>query len=239
MKCVYITLLVLTLAFEGCFSQPPQQLKQDIYSYKTPSADGTGKFYLGREIAHVMGAAGAAWLERNEREAEEAVEKTIATMPITAADNVADIGAGTGYYTFKIAPKLKDGKLYAVELQQELISFLNDKKSKLKATNVAVIKASEKSTNLLQNSINLAFMVDVYHELSYPHEMLQSIRTALKPGGKLLLLEYRAEDENVPIKALHKMSVTQINKEMQANGFKLKERKDFLPWQLYLVYEKM
>ncbi len=237
MKLIISAFLAI-LAFKGCFSQSAQKPQDGPYQYKAASADGTGKFYKGREIAHVMGAAGAAWLERIEREQEEAVSKTIAAMPLKPGDYVADIGAGTGYYTFKIAPELTSGKVFAVELQPELIEYLNNKKAESNTQNLTVVKSTEKSVNLPQNSIDLAFMVDVYHELAYPQEVLQSIYKALKPGGKLLLLEYRAEDSNVPIKTLHKMSVTQVNKELNANGFKLSDRKDFLPWQHFLLYEK-
>ena len=215
-----------------------QQQKDSIYTYKPASRDGKGKFYQGREIAQVMSFEGANWLERNNRQQEENTALAIAKLPINTNSVVADIGAGTGYYTFRIAPKIPNGKLYAVEIQDDAIKYLTERSQQLKQSNITVIKGDERSPNLPANSIDLALMVDVYHELLYPHEMLQAIRKDLKPTGKLLLLEYRAEDPAVAIKELHKMSVAQVNKEMKANGFHLVQDGEFMPIQHYLVYQK-
>ena len=151
---------------------------------------------------------------------------------------VADIGAGTGYYTFRIAKKIPRGKIYAVEIQDEFIRFLKNKKNALKDSVVSIVKGDSASPNLPANSIDLAFMVDVYHELEFPKEMLQSIYTALKPTGKLLLIEYRAEDPSIQIKQLHKTSVKQLGKELNANGFVLDYDGEFLPIQHFLLYKK-
>ncbi|RYZ99050.1 MAG: class I SAM-dependent methyltransferase [Sphingobacteriaceae bacterium] len=228
-----LSLLFLLTSFAASAQQ-----KAPVYTYKEATRDGTGKYYMGREIAHFMDFAGAAWLERNTRNKEENTSLAIAKLPITANSVVADIGAGTGYYTFRIADKLKQGKVYAVEIQDEAITYLKNKAGQRDQKNVTVIKGAEKSPNLPANTIDLAIMVDVYHELSYPHEMLQAIWRSLKAHGKLLLLEYRAEDPAIGIKPLHKMSVSQVSKELAANGFKLVQREDFLPIQHYLVYEK-
>lgn len=217
---------------------PSQQQKDSIYTYKPASRDGKGKFYQGREIAQVMSFEGADWLERNNRQQEENTALAIAKLPINTNSVVADIGAGTGYYTFRIAPKIPNGKLYAVEIQDDAIKYLKERSQQLRQSNITIIKGGERSPNLPVNRIDLAFMVDVYHELLYPHEMLQAIRKALKPTGKLLLLEYRAEDPAVAIKELHKMSVAQVNKEMKANGFHLVQDGEFMPIQHYLVYQK-
>lgn len=208
------------------------------YTYITPTRDGIGKVYMGREIAHVMGATGAAWLERQEREREEGTKKAIARLPVGSTSVVADIGAGTGYYTFRIATSLPLGKVYAVELQNELIEYLQQEIGKRKSNNVAVVKGSEFSPNLPDTSIDIALMVDVYHELAYPNEMLQAIYNALKSDGKLVLLEYKGEDLSIPIKTLHKMTVAQVDKEMNANNFKRTYKGDFLPIQHFLIYEK-
>jgi ubiquinone/menaquinone biosynthesis C-methylase UbiE len=151
---------------------------------------------------------------------------------------VADIGAGSGYYSFRIAAKLPQGKVYAVEVQDEFIASLEARKKAEGKTNVTVVKGSAEAPNLPEASVDLAIMVDVYHELEYPKEMLQAIHKALKPDGKLLLLEYRTEDPSVPIKELHKMSVAQANKELTANGFMLNKLQTFLPIQHYLLYHK-
>lgn len=216
----------------------PKIRQNPVYIIKEASADGTGKFYFGREIATVMGAAGADWLERNNRQQEENTALSIGKLPINAASIVADIGAGTGYYTFRIAKKVPQGKVYAVEVQDEFIQYLNQKKKELGQQNVQVIKGTATSPNLPDASVDLAIMVDVYHELLYPHEVLQALHKTLKPGGKLLLLEYRAEDPTIEIKELHKLSVAQANKELAANGFKLYQRSEFLPIQHFLLYQK-
>ncbi|GEO07393.1 methyltransferase type 11 [Adhaeribacter aerolatus] len=241
--------MILIIIFLGCQVKPKpdnnkntnqvSQHKNSVYTYKTPHPDGTGKVYLGREIAHVMSAAGGEWLERNTRQQEENVALAISKLNLTTNSVVADIGAGTGYYTFRIAPKVPQGKVYAVEVQDDFISALQTRKKELGLTNVEVIKGSNQSPNLPAASVDLAIMVDVYHELEFPQEMLQALYKAIKPNGKLLLLEYRAEDKSIPIRELHKMSVVQVNKELEAGNFKLFQREDFLPIQHFLLYEKV
>lgn len=214
----------------------PQQGKE--YTYQTPSEGGTGKVYFGREIAKIMDFSGSAWLERKTREAEEHSDVTIEKLPINESSVVADIGAGSGYYTFKICYKVPKGRVYAEEIQNDAVSYLKNKAGQLDVQNVTVVKGLEQSPELPENSIDLAMMVDVYHELLYPHEMLENIRKSLKPNGKLLLIEYKAEDPKIEIRPLHKMSVKQASKELEANGFKLVEDGEFLPIQHFLLFEK-
>lgn len=218
--------------------KPDAPVQDTTYTYKKPHPDGTGKVYMGREIAHVMSAAGADWLERSTRQQEEDADAAIAALPLSSNSTVADIGAGTGYYTFRMSKRVPQGKVYAVEVQDEFVTALKSKATSEGATNVTVIKGGEQSPNLPDNSVDLAIMVDVYHELAYPHEMLRALHKALKTDGKLLLLEYRAEDPSVLIKELHKLSVAQAKKELGANGFELAEKKDFLPIQHYLLFRK-
>ncbi len=225
---------------EGCRAQQKpaaQKLVSDtIYTYGDTSADGTGKYYFGREIAQVMGAAGAAWLDRDERQQEENTALAIEKMKLSSSDIVADIGAGTGYYSFKLSEKLPQGKVYAVEIQDEMIAALEKRKAALYNRNVTIIKGSHMLPNLPDHSVDLAIMVDVYHELEYPYEMLQSIKKTLKKDGKILLVEYRGEDPAIRIKPLHKTTVAQLSKEMFANGFRLYYKGDFLPLQHFLLY---
>lgn len=209
-----------------------------IYTYREAAAGGTGKFYLGREIALVMGASNAAWLDRSSRPQEEHTQVAIDSITIPATGVIADIGAGTGYYTFKLAAKVPKGKVYAVEIQDEMITALNERKQQLNKTNVEVIKGTSKDVNLPANSVDLAIMVDVYHELAYPVETLASIKKSLKKEAALLLIEYKGEDPAVAIRPLHKTTVEQLNKELSANGFKLSYDGEFLPLQHFLLYKK-
>lgn len=212
--------------------------EETVYSYKTPDRDGTGKVYMGREISQVMNFMGMSWLERSTRPQEENTELAIKNLPIDKSSVVADIGAGSGYYTFRIAKRVPDGLVYAVEIQDPAIKYLEEKSKELGFDNVKTIKGTEKSPNLPEKSIDLAIMVDVYHELLYPHEVLQEIKKSLKTDGKLLLIEYRGEDPKVRIKPLHKMTVDQVTKELSANGFKLVQNGQFMNIQHFLVFEK-
>lgn len=237
-RALYAFLVSLSMVLSlSCEAQNSED-SESYYSTQNPSRDGTGKVYLGREISMVMGFAGKAWLERQSREQEESVSEAIKNLPVTESSVVADIGAGSGYYTFRVAPKVPMGKVYAVEIQDEAIVYLNEKSKKLGFDNVQTIKGTELSPNLPENSIDLAFMVDVYHELSYPVEMLANIRKALKPDGKLLLIEYRGEDPTIMIKPLHKMTAAQAKKEMKANGFKFVKNGQFMKIQHFLIFEK-
>lgn len=223
-----------------CHAQNPQKeiSGKEVYTYKTPDRDGTGKVYMGREISQVMNFMGMAWLERSTRSKEENTELAIKNLPINKNSIVADIGAGSGYYTFRIAKRVPDGLVYAVEIQDSAIDYLKKRSKELGFENVITIKGSEQSPELPENAIDLAIMVDVYHELLYPHEVLQEIRKSLKADGKLLLIEYRGEDPKVMIKPLHKMTVDQVTKELNANGFKLIQNGLFMNIQHFLVFEK-
>ena len=229
---------MISISFLALSQKTNFQTKPDSpYSYHKASPDGIGKFYKGREIAHVMGSAGMEWLERKDRISGENTNLAINKIKLPANCTIADIGAGTGFYTFKLAHKYRAGKIYAVEIQDDMINYLKSKRASTKADNVEIIKGSEMSPNLPANSIDLAIMVDVYHELEFPQEMLQSIKKSLRAHGKILLIEFRGEDPEVQIKPLHKTTITQLNKEMNANGFKLNYDGEFLPIQHFLIYE--
>lgn len=234
----YFALLSIVLVVPAC-SQPATQTAADgRYETGNASRDGIGKFYMGREISHVMGYQGAGWLERPNREVEERTDLLVEHLPLEADDVVADIGAGTGYFSFRMADRVPEGTVYAVDIQQEMLDIITERVANNGAQNVETIRGTVESTNLPENTIDLALFVDVYHEFSHPHEMMESVFTALKPGGKVILIEYRAEDPSVPIKPLHKMSEAQARKELEAVGLTWKETKDFLPQQHFLVFEK-
>ena len=208
------------------------------YIFKRGDYNGIGKWYMGREIAYVMGFEGIGWLERSDRELEENVSSLIQNMGIKSNDTIADIGAGSGYHAFRMAPLANKGLVYAVDIQGEMLMAIEKTKESSKIKNVETILGSEKSVQLPKNSVNKILMVDVYHEFSFPVEMISSMKDALKPDGQLFLIEYKAEDSNVPIKKIHKMSEKQAVKEMEAAGFKLKENIDNLPWQHCMVFVK-
>ena len=211
---------------------------QEIYTTGPKSRDGIGKFYMGREISHVMGHQAIGWLERGNREAEEAPSRAIAALDLEPDDVVADIGAGSGYYTFRLASLVPEGRVVAVDIQQEMIDYLDKKKEGIGVTNVETHLGTIEDTRLPAESIDMALMVDAYHEFSHPREMMVSLYKALRPGGRIILLEYRGEDPSVPIKPLHKMTEAQAKLEMSVVGFEWVVTHDFLPWQHFLVFRK-
>lgn len=212
--------------------------QESSYEFKKGSYDGIGKWYMGREISHVMGYQGMSWLERGEREKEENTSTLLENMNIKKADVIADIGAGSGYHVFKMARMAANGTIYAVDIQEEMLSAMRDKKTADKVTNVNLVKGSEKSANLAPDSVDKVLIVDVYHEMNFPYEMLASIKKAMRADAKLYLIEYRGEDPNVPIKKLHKMTEAQAVKELKALGLVLEKNMDNLPWQHCMVFVK-
>ena len=231
-----ILLSFLSLTFFQCKGQ--NQDKNEHYTYQSGSFNGTGKFYKGREISQVMGYQGIKWLERPEREKEENTTRLIKNLHIQTGDTIADIGAGSGYHVFKMAPLAKESLVYAVDIQPEMLRAIRDKKKESGLDNIEIIRGSEKSVNLPENSVDKILMVDVYHEFSYPVEMLESMHSALREDGQIYLIEYRGEDASIPIKKLHKMTEAQAVKEFKANGFKLKENISNLPRQHCMVFVK-
>jgi len=234
------TILILLLS---CFLTSNESIAQEDnidrkYTYKRGDFNGIGKWYMGREIAYVMGFQGINWLERSEREIEEDVSTLIMNMKIKTNDTIADIGAGSGYHVFKMASLAKNGLVFAVDIQPEMLEAIELKKRSKKVSNVETVLGSEKSINLPKSSLDKILLVDVYHEFNYPIEMIKSIKNALKPNGLLFLIEYRGEDSNVPIKKIDKMTEQQSILEMKAAGLKLKENIDNLPWQHCMIFEK-
>ncbi len=201
------------------------------------SHSGIGKFYMGREIAKVMGHQEALWLERPNRAIQEQPNQVVNALALKPTDVVADIGAGTGYFSFRITPLVPKGKVLAVDLQPEMLDIIEFLKKENNITNVEPILGSLTDPDL-PTSVDLALMVDAYHEFSYPREMMQAIVRALKPDGRVVLVEYRGENPFIAIKALHKMSQKQVRQEMQAVGLQWLETKNFLPQQHVMVFGK-
>ncbi|HEY9872859.1 MAG TPA: class I SAM-dependent methyltransferase [Candidatus Obscuribacterales bacterium] len=202
------------------------------------SPDGIGKFYMGREIAKVMGHTEALWLERSTRSVEEKPSEVVNALNLKLTDVVADIGAGTGYFSFRIAPLVSLGKVLAVDIQPEMLDIIEFLKKENNITNVEPVLGSLTDPNLPVDSIDLVLMVDAYHEFEYPREIMQGIVKALKPGGRVVLVEYRRENPLILIKALHKMATKQVRKEMSAVGLQWIETKEFLPQQHFMVFVK-
>ena len=190
----------------------------------------------GRIFAPVMGVAGAGWLERAEREDEEAPSRAIDALDLEPGMIVADIGAGSGYYSSRIAKRIGPaGRVYATDIQQGMIDILERRIKSEGLANVTTVLGAMDDPRLAPASIDLAIMVDVYHELQQPQLFLQRLKPAFKPGGRLVLLEYRKEDPSVPILELHKMSVAEVKQELEAEGFVLDKVIDVLPWQHIIV----
>jgi ubiquinone/menaquinone biosynthesis C-methylase UbiE len=211
---------------------------ESIYTTKTPSRDGIGKVYLGREISHVMGHRGAAWLERQSRVREELPDLAVRAMGMSPESVVADIGAGTGYFTFRMASYVPEGRVYAVDIQPEMLAIIRERMLQRSVDNVVPVKGRVDDPMLPSNSIDAALFVDAYHEFSHPYEMMQGIVRALRPGGRVYLIEYRGEDPAIPIKRLHKMTQQQAIREMKAVGLEWVETRDFLPTQHFMIFEK-
>lgn len=220
--------------------QPPPTAaaKPPPYVMGEASADGIGKFFHGREISHVMGHPGIGWLERGEREQEEAPARAIQALGLPENAVIADIGAGSGYYAFRIAPAVPAGKVIAVDIQPEMLDFLRKRANELSITHVEPHLGAIDDLKLPPDSLDAALMVDAYHEFSHPAEMLASLKLALKKGGRIFLLEFRAEDPRVPIKPLHKMTEAQARLELEDAGFRFVSNRRHLPWQHFLVFEK-
>jgi ubiquinone/menaquinone biosynthesis C-methylase UbiE len=203
------------------------------------SRDGIGKFYMGREIAHVMGHQAADWLERSQREEEEKTDLLVKSLPLGAGEVVADIGAGSGYFEARLSRIVgAKGTVLAVDIQPEMLDLLTNKLAAAKITNVKPILGAIDDPKLPTNAVDLVFMVDVYHEFSHPFEMMQNICKSLKPGGRVAFVEFRGEDPEVPIKPLHKMTEAQVRKEMSVQPLQWVETISVLPRQHIIIFKK-
>ena len=246
---VFALAFVLAQATPGCGAETAETVQPAIegrtaadtsgfYTYQSPSRDGTGKVYMGREISHVMGHLGAAWLERPERERNELPERVVDSLRLAPDHVVADIGAGTGYFAFRIAERVPEGGVYAVDIQPEMLDIIDGRADAEGYENVVAVQGQIDDPNLPDGSVDVALIVDAYHEFSHPREMMEGLVRALVPGGRVVLIEYRGEDPAVPIKPLHKMTEAQVRRELEAVGLTWRSTGDFLPSQHFLVFEK-
>ena len=226
-----------TIATSAVLAQ--SSLNVERYSQATAGADGIGKSYMGREIAAVMGWQGAAWLERQERDREERTDLLLAALMLKPGNVVADIGAGSGYLSRRMAPLvMPGGKVWAVDVQPEMINLLQAGVKRSGLTQIEAKLSAVDDVKLPASSVDLAVMVDVYHELAFPYEVMTSLLKALKPGGRVVFVEYKAEDPLVPIKQLHKMSEAQIKREAAVFALDWERTVKSLPWQHVVVFRK-
>src|SRR6266536_354096 len=218
----------------------PAATNSSLYEYRREhDRNGIGKFYLGREIALVMGHQAADWLERPERQEEEHTETLVEQLRVRPGDIVADIGAGTGYFSRRLARRVgPTGVVLAVDIQTEMLELLTNKLAEAGITNVRPVLGTLTDPGLPGNSVDLALLVDVYHEFDHPWEMMQAITQSLKPRGRVVLVEFRGEDPTVPIKPLHKMTEAQAKKEMSLFPLDWVETIRVLPRQHILVFRK-
>lgn len=201
--------------------------------------NGTGKFFMGREIAQVMGHQAADWLERPEREAEEKTELMVEALKFREGEVVADIGCGSGYVTRKIAKRVGEtGIVYGVDIQPEMLDVLTRRMAMFRIKNVRPVLGEITDPKLPPESCDTMILVDVYHEFDHPYEMIEKMLAALKPGGRIVFVEFRGEDPNVPIKTVHKMTVDQVKKEMSLHPAEFVENLNVLPWQHILIFRK-
>jgi len=216
---------------------PAQQAeaKQDTKKQVPPARTE----YKGRTIARTMHWSGAPWLFRETREDEEKASVMLKQLGVKPGDVVCDLGCGNGYHTLRLARMVgPKGKIYGVDIQKEMLAFLKNNAKKAEIDNIVPVLGDFHDPNLPDASCDLILLVDVYHEFSHPELMLKAMRKALKPRGRIALVEFRAEDPNVPIKKLHKMSKAQILKEYLPNGFRLESEYDKLPWQHLMFFQR-
>jgi len=229
----------LLTGLQACAKAPVESEPTADYRTASASRDGIGKFYFDREISQVMGHLGAGWLERPAREREERTDLLINNLPLQAGEVAADLGAGTGYFSLPMASRVgPSGRVLAVDIQAEMLQIISERLERDGISNVDTILATETDPRLPAESVDMLLMVDAYHEFAYPREVMQGVVRGLRPGGRVVLVEYRGEDPLVPIKPLHKMTQAQAKREMAAVGLDWVETLDLLPQQHLMIFRK-
>lgn len=208
------------------------------YSRKPPSPDGIGKVYMGREISFVLGHRGARWLERPERARDERPDRVVEALALEPDDVVVDLGAGTGYFTVRLARRVPEGRVLAVDVQREMLRRIERRAARLGIERVETVLGAPDDPKLAASSVDVVLMVDAYHEFEYPWEMMRAVVRALRPSGRVVLVEYRAEDPDLDVLPLHAMTEAQVRREMEAVGLEFVENRSFLPTQHFLVFRK-
>jgi ubiquinone/menaquinone biosynthesis C-methylase UbiE len=234
---IFVVLVCAAVSWNGSLRAQAQQPEAAAAGADEASIPPAKPRYMGRQIAVTMHYLGAPWLMRETRQREEDCEMLLKALDVKPGQTVCDIGCGNGFYTLQLARLVgKEGRVLAVDIQPEMLRMLEERAKEEGIANIELIHGSPVDPRLPAGSVDLILMVDVYHEFSHPEQMLAAMRKALKPGGRIALGEFRLEDPQVPIKLLHKMSKKQIMKEFPANGFKLVEQFDKLPWQHLMFF---
>ena len=221
----------------GC-DRPQEQETSSPYEARSLESGGINKVYMGREIAQVLGEGGMQWLERPARDDVELPGRVVGALNLSPSDVVADIGAGTGYFTFRMAPEVPAGRVLAVDILPEMVARIRARADSMGVDNVRAILGTRMDPRLPDEAVDVALIVDAYHEFSHPREMMTNIVQSLEPGGRLVLVEYRGEDPTLPIKPLHAMTERQARLEMEAVGLRWRATVDILPRQHIMIFEK-
>ena len=234
-----LTVLALPACTETGYDQPESDTTAVYEESPSQQTDGTGRFYLGREIAKLTGGErDTAWLERPTRETSELPGRLVRALELEPSDVVADIGAGTGYFTFRLSEAVPEGKVFAVDVQPDMLAIIQERMAQEEAYNVETVLGTEKTPNLPDTSVDVALIVDSYHEFTYPREMMEHVAQSLRPGGRLVLVAYRGEDPTLPVGPLRKITQAQARKEMETVGLRWRETKAILPQHHFMVFEK-
>jgi SAM-dependent methyltransferase len=229
-------LVILVIASTSACQHGPDT--DDVNTMRSSDTLSSGRTYMGREIGGIRGHELAEWFERPGREISELPDRLVRALELDSTDVVADIGAGTGYFAFRISPLVPEGRVLAVDIDEQMLAFIQERMTREGVDNIVPVLGRVDDPSLPVGEVDLALIVDTYHEFSHPEEMLRGIHRGLRDGGRLVIVEYRGEDETIDMHPLHRMTEAQIKHEVEANGFEWSETRDFLPRQHVVVFTK-